>query len=190
MDARVRSVEVERRLQELSALFDIEGIVQRDASAATIRNYYKRSALGYKLFHSSEGSIHMSLRADGDDAAPDYSQQASMVLSSLPNGHGLTIVELGCGNGYNILQMAEARPESTFIGVDLSQCTCAQHPVHSVNVGYRRRRPWSLTLRTCHSGRVKSTHFSPLRPFATHATPKGPFVRHVESSRQVVSSTL
>jgi len=110
--------EIDRRLGVLRVHFDIDGLAGNGGSAATIRRYYEQSRLGYRLVHSDEGAMHMALNPDGHFDRAGYQGQARMIEARLPAAT-TDVLELACGNGYNLRLLASRLPHVRFLGVDL-----------------------------------------------------------------------
>ena len=110
--------EIERRLARLASLFDVSRLEGQGATPAGIRRYYQRSRLGYRYVHSEHGAMHMALNPDGAFDRAGYEGQALLVHERLPDG-ARDVLELACGNGYNLRLLAERNPGVHFVGVDL-----------------------------------------------------------------------
>jgi SAM-dependent methyltransferase len=110
--------EIERRLQRLDALFDVSRLEGQGSTPAAIRHYYERSRVGYRYVHSDEGAMHMALNANGSFDAAGYEGQALLVEARLAAGTH-DVLELACGNGYNLRLLAARNPQIRFSGVDL-----------------------------------------------------------------------
>ena len=110
--------EVERRLRRLRGLLELSRLDGQGATAAAIRSYYERSRLGYRLVHSDQGAMHMALNPDGVFDRAGYEGQAGLVAQRLP-ASARDVLELACGNGYNLRLLAARHPEHRFVGIDL-----------------------------------------------------------------------
>lgn len=112
--------ELKRRLLALGGLFDLEAVRKRDATPEMVRQYYRESSIGYSLLHSREGSIHMSLEAPELSEATGYEVQPDLVLSRIMDRRARSILELGCGKGYNLKYIGSRAPDVLVTGIDLS----------------------------------------------------------------------
>lgn len=110
--------EIDRRLRRLRGLFDISLLERQGRTPAAIRRYYERSRLGYRYVHSASGAMHMALNPDGSFHPAGYDGQALLVEARLPDGCR-DVLELACGNGYNLRLLAARNPAIRFAGVDL-----------------------------------------------------------------------
>lgn len=86
-----------------------------------IAEYYRQSFVGYHLFHSSAGAVHMAI-SDGDTFNKnDYFAQAEFIVSLAASiGQSGTLLEAGCGKGFNIGFLADELPGWRCIGLDLT----------------------------------------------------------------------
>jgi len=110
--------EVERRLRRLRGLLDLSRLEGQGATPAAIRSYYERSRLGYRLVHSDQGAMHMALNPGGVFDPAGYEGQARLVAQRLP-ATARDVLELACGNGYNLRLLAAGNPGLRLVGIDL-----------------------------------------------------------------------
>jgi SAM-dependent methyltransferase len=110
--------EIERRMRRLRALFDLSLLEGQGRTQAGIRRYYERSRLGYRYVHSEHGAMHMALNPGGTFDRAGYDGQALLVDARLPDGCR-DVLELACGNGFNLRLLAARNPAVRFVGVDL-----------------------------------------------------------------------
>jgi SAM-dependent methyltransferase len=110
--------EVEWRLRRLRGLLDLSRLEGQGATPAAIRSYYARSRLGYRLVHSEQGAMHMALNPDGVFDRAGYEGQARLIGERL-QAAARDVLELACGNGYNLRLLAAANPGLHFVGIDL-----------------------------------------------------------------------
>lgn len=92
-------------------------------SQEDINRYYQESFWGYKLFHSWAGAIHMALSDNGKVSKNDYFGQARraedlIIQNGWENG---TILEVGCGAGFNVCYLSSRFPNARFVGIDISE---------------------------------------------------------------------
>ena len=87
-----------------------------------ITNYYDESYIGYSIFHSWSGAIHMAISRNGNFSKNDYFRQAeeATILAKRHSTSGV-LLELGCGRGFNIGYLGHQLPEWTCVGVDFSE---------------------------------------------------------------------
>lgn len=116
--AQVLPAEIERRLGQLRRVLDVSSLEGRGASPAAIRRYYERSRIGYRYVHCAEGAMHMALNPLGTFDRAGYDGQALLVHERLAPGTR-DVLELACGNGYNLRLLASRNRAGRFVGVDL-----------------------------------------------------------------------
>ena len=110
--------ELERRMRRLGEVFDLARLEGRGETPQGIRRYYERSRVGYRFVHSDQGAMHMALNPGGTFDPSGYEGQALLVHERLAPGTR-DVLELACGNGYNLALLAPRNPGVRFVGVDL-----------------------------------------------------------------------
>ena len=110
--------ELGRRMTRLGDIFDLSKLEDRGRTTAGVRRYYEHSRAGYRFVHSEQGAMHMALNPDGVFDPSGYAGQAQLVHERLLPGTR-DVLELACGNGYNLALLAARNPEVRFVGVDL-----------------------------------------------------------------------
>jgi ubiquinone/menaquinone biosynthesis C-methylase UbiE len=115
----VKSSSLEDRYALVDQQFDLKTFLNRGESIGDIAAYYRESRLGYRLFHSQAGSIHMALNPDGIFNESGYLRGPILVHDRMPPV-SQEALELGSGNGYNLRVLSERLPYSHFTGVDLA----------------------------------------------------------------------
>lgn len=124
MLGKVKPENVDTYLNKIERLFP-EFKSDRRPDLEDIKKYYKDSFLGYLLFHSWEGAIHMALSRNGSFSKNDYFRQAEEVGDIIEQRNegtsALRIAEYGCGRAFNIKYLAERFKPWSFLGVDVSE---------------------------------------------------------------------
>jgi len=110
--------ELDRRVAVLDRLFDMSRLADSGDTPAKVRRYYEDSRLGYRLVHSREGAMHMALNPAGTFHRAGYEGQARLVEDRFP-ARTADVLELACGNGYNLELLAARHPGKRFLGIDL-----------------------------------------------------------------------
>ena len=110
--------ELERRLAAIEKIFNITKIAIQGQDVADIESYYKESFLGYRLFHSEKGAIHMALNPDGVFDREGYYGQPNAVAKWITSATR-EVLELASGNGFNARYLAKRYPRVKFTGIDL-----------------------------------------------------------------------
>lgn len=102
----------------MSKFIDLEKLIKGEKnSIELIRSYYKINHWAYKHYHSHDGFMHFRVSKNGCFTDEDVYHQPDAVAEYIKDGD--TILELGCGQGANIMYLAHSFPESRFVGVDL-----------------------------------------------------------------------
>ncbi|ERN40656.1 methylase involved in ubiquinone/menaquinone biosynthesis [Rubidibacter lacunae KORDI 51-2] len=131
-------------LQQIAAVFDIDALLQQHhdrqsrsaqsqtidpisepiASGAALKQeivrYYQQSEIGYRKYHSQQGSIHMAID-DGTRYEPSgYYTQPKQVAEHVRALQARSVLEVGCGKGFNSRFLAQTFPDVQFLGLDLT----------------------------------------------------------------------
>jgi ubiquinone/menaquinone biosynthesis C-methylase UbiE len=107
-------------LDMLRRTFDVQRIAGQKISLADVAEYYQQSDAGYRLFHSSDGALHLALNRNGSFDPAGYYAQAEFVERHISECAARRILEAGSGNGFNMLHLARKHSERQFVGVDLT----------------------------------------------------------------------
>lgn len=110
--------ELPRYLAKIDSLFGIADLLKLPTDNDTVIRYYTESEKGYRLFHSRDGSVHMSLRSNG--VSDDNLGQARLVEAQVRELKAESILELGCGKGFNVAYLARKFPNAKLFGIDLT----------------------------------------------------------------------
>lgn len=110
--------ELDRRAAVLDRFFDMSRLADSGDTPAKIRKYYEDSRLGYRLVHSREGAMHMALNPAGTFDRAGYEGQARLVEERFAPTTA-DVLELACGNGYNLELLAARHADKRFLGIDL-----------------------------------------------------------------------
>ena len=106
-------------IAKIDELFDCEAVLKEFDADATI-SYYTQSEWGYQTFHSGQDAIHMALNPDGIFDPDGYYAQPRLVAEKISELNAKTVLELGCGKGFNSCFLAQQYPEVQFTGIDLT----------------------------------------------------------------------
>lgn len=105
-------------LAAIDAVFSIRRIL-RNEGVDLVQHYYSVSGLGYRRVHSPEGCMHMAL-SDRDGFRPgDYLAQAQAIERLIRGTGARRVLELGFGQGFNLLHLARRCPDVDFTGIDV-----------------------------------------------------------------------
>jgi ubiquinone/menaquinone biosynthesis C-methylase UbiE len=109
-----RGCALERALELIDRVYDIERLLDDNNSLPNIKSYYRQSLIGYLAVQSRAGAIHFAF--DGHD----FEAQVRIVRDSLQAVHARNVLELGSGLGFNSARLARSAPTTTFTGIDLT----------------------------------------------------------------------
>ncbi|HLO86096.1 MAG TPA: class I SAM-dependent methyltransferase [Nostocaceae cyanobacterium] len=118
-DKTVSQLTLADALTKIDKLFGCDRVLKEFDSDITI-NYYTQSEWGYQIYHSGQDAIHMALNPDGIFNADGYYTQPRVVAEQIDQFPAKTVLELGCGKGFNSRFLAKQYPEIQFTGIDLT----------------------------------------------------------------------
>ncbi|NOT35954.1 MAG: class I SAM-dependent methyltransferase [Saprospiraceae bacterium] len=116
-------MELKNILKQVEVVFPFEKIDTLVLNEKYTNNYYGASSIGYKIFHSNSGSVHMALSQDDTFKEEDYLAQVLIIekyLNEVSN-KVIKVLELGCGKGFNIQYLASKFDNIQFIGIDITK---------------------------------------------------------------------
>lgn len=87
-------------------------------SLEQIRSYFRINDWAYRHFHSQDGFMHFRISSSGCFTDEDVYYQPDVVSEFIKAGD--VVMELGFGQGANLLYLAHCHPDARFIGIDLS----------------------------------------------------------------------
>jgi ubiquinone/menaquinone biosynthesis C-methylase UbiE len=111
--------ELPRYLAKIDRTFGVNRLLELGVDNDSIVRYYTESERAYRLFHSRDGSIHMTL-ATSSSRSPDSLGQARIVDRHVKDLSASAILELGCGKGFNVAYLARNHPQAQLVGIDLT----------------------------------------------------------------------
>jgi ubiquinone/menaquinone biosynthesis C-methylase UbiE len=120
MISMLDQAELARYLAKVDRTFGISNLFELQADKDTIVRYYTESERGYRIFHSRDGSVHMTLTTPDTPSLKDNLGQARLVQKQVKELSARTILELGCGKGFNLAYLASLTPEAQLVGIDLT----------------------------------------------------------------------
>ncbi len=139
-------------LKRIAAVFDLDRLLASHADhqpllgptgAATppvpelhrwVTEYYRQSEVGYRKYHSEQGSIHMAIN-EGDRFDPaGYYVQPTAIAQEIQRLSAQTVLEVGSGKGFNSRFLATQFPQIQFRGIDLTprHVALAQHTAQAL----------------------------------------------------------
>jgi len=110
--------ELQRRVDRLANAFDLGALEGHGETAEQIRQYYEDSRLGYRFVHSQEGAMHMALNPSGTFDKAGYEGQVELAEERFVEST-VDVLELACGNGFNLEILARRNAGRNCFGIDL-----------------------------------------------------------------------
>lgn len=110
-------------LKKVERLFAVRGIATRKVDQQGVMEYYRQSDRSYRRYHSPSGALHIGLVTGNTppDGQHGHRRHAELFAAEFELIGGRNCIEFGCGNGYNLLQLASSHAQTSFVGVDLSE---------------------------------------------------------------------
>ncbi|NOX51983.1 MAG: class I SAM-dependent methyltransferase [Gammaproteobacteria bacterium] len=118
MFGKVKIEHLPEYLRKIEVFFP-ELVEVQSVSLDAVNSYYNANFLGYAVFHSWAGAIHMALSPNGKFNRNDYFAQVEEVVRNLQEV--TQVCELGCGKGFNIEFIARNHHERSVVGIDLNE---------------------------------------------------------------------
>lgn len=107
------------KIETMGQFLNLDKYIQGEKnSLEQIRSYFKVNDWAYRHFHSQDGFMHFRISQNGCFTDDDVYYQPDAVSKYIKAGD--VVMELGFGQGANLLYLAHCHPEARFIGVDLS----------------------------------------------------------------------
>ncbi|MBQ9356742.1 MAG: class I SAM-dependent methyltransferase [Prevotella sp.] len=101
-------------------------------SLKDISSYFKINKWAYKHFHSQDGFMHFRISPTGVFSDEDVYFQPDVVSDFINDGD--SVLELGFGNGANLLYLARCHPQASFTGVDLQRLEAKNVPTNVATI--------------------------------------------------------
>ena len=102
----------------MAAIIDLDTFIEGEKnSLQQIRSYYRINEWAYKRFHSQDKFMHFRISQNGTFSDKDVYHQPESISKFINKGD--KVVELGYGQGANLLYLAGQHPDAQFFGVDL-----------------------------------------------------------------------
>ena len=119
MNSKYSNYQLHAKMQEMERIINLDKFTQGEKnSLKQIRSYYKINEWAYKHYHSQDGFMHFRISSNGCFTDEDIYYQPDTVSAYIKPGD--VVMELGFGQGANLLYLAHSHPEASFIGVDLA----------------------------------------------------------------------
>ncbi|MCX5848357.1 MAG: class I SAM-dependent methyltransferase [Deltaproteobacteria bacterium] len=112
--------ELDKYLKKINSIFLTKNIINKNIDCDNIINYYRASSALYKYLHSYDGAVHMALNYDGIFNKKGYYTQLNEIFDLINVSEVKSVLELGCGKGFNSIFLAKKFPEIKFSGIDIT----------------------------------------------------------------------
>jgi len=112
--------QLHQEVRDIEQVVDIATFLDRPINDHTITTYYTTNQPWYRVFHSHEGSVHLALNPDGVFDPAGYMGQARIVEQHLSALGAQRVLELACGQGFNMRALARRNPAVQVVGIDLT----------------------------------------------------------------------
>jgi SAM-dependent methyltransferase len=109
-------------LRKANRIQSLESMVQEPIDSSVIHQYYKESGVLYRLFHSREGAMHLPIETlDNERHKSKLLFQARSVEQLIFKFGYTSVIELGCGMGFNSIYLARRFPQCQFTAMDTTE---------------------------------------------------------------------
>ena len=113
--------ELKTYLDKTDAILGQNWLNNATAHPEEISSYYNKLRIFYDKMHSKEGAMHFPIKPEsGGSHAEGLLFHVNDLDRSIKKTNAKRVVELGCGVGYNIINLARMNPDVQFLGLDLT----------------------------------------------------------------------
>lgn len=120
MNRRYSNYQLHAKIDEMGRYLNLDRYIDGEKnSLKEIWSYYKVNKWAYTHFHSQDGFMHFRISRNGAFSDEDVYYQPDTVASFIKDGDN--VLELGFGNGSNLLYLAHCFPGAHFTGKDLQR---------------------------------------------------------------------
>ena len=119
MNPKYSNYNLHVKVEAMEKFLNLDKFIQGEKnSLEQIRSYFRINDWAYRHFHSQDGFMHFRISSSGCFTDEDVYYQPDVVSEFIKAGD--VVMELGFGQGANLLYLAHCHPDARFIGVDLS----------------------------------------------------------------------
>ena len=113
--------ELKTYLNKTEAILGVDWLNQATSNPNQISSYYNKLRIFYDKMHSKEGAMHFPIKPiSGGSHADGLMFHVNDLDKTIKEIQAKKVVELGCGVGFNIINLAKLNPDIHFIGMDLT----------------------------------------------------------------------
>jgi ubiquinone/menaquinone biosynthesis C-methylase UbiE len=127
--------QLSRRMSRIAKVFDVNRFIEEKWAPQQIGRYYDANRLAYLFLHSYKGAVHFGINPGGRFGKRSLYAQVRDISSLISEQNFQTVIEPGCGKGFNLSWLARRHPGTQFLGLDIS----------AVNLAEAKRRCKSLS---------------------------------------------
>ena len=118
MNTRYSYYRLHAKIDEMSKYINLKKFMEGEKNSLDqIRSYFKINHWAYRHYHSQDGFMHFRISKNGCFTDEDIYHQPDSISEFIKDGD--TVIELGCGQGANLIYLAHCHPKSKFLGFDL-----------------------------------------------------------------------
>ena len=119
MNKETSMADMQAKVKAMAEIINLNTFIEGEKnSLRQIRSYYRINEWAYKRFHSQDGFMHFRISQNGLYSDKDVFHQPDSISRFIRKGD--RVVELGFGQGANLLYLAGRHPDAQFFGVDLA----------------------------------------------------------------------
>ena len=109
-----------RYINKIEKVFNIDALIEGSIDWQDVVTYYQNSELGYWLFHSKAGAVHMALNFNGKFDPKGYYEQSNIIAKYIEKHTVQHVLEIASGKGFNTQYLAKRYPMVKFWGIDIT----------------------------------------------------------------------
>ena len=119
MNQKYSYYKLHAKIDSMAKFLNLDKYIQGEKNSLDqIRSYFRINDWAYRHYHSQDGFMHFRISPNGCFTDEDVYYQPDSVSRFIKPGS--VVMELGFGQGANLLYLARCHPDAQFIGVDLS----------------------------------------------------------------------
>lgn len=113
--------ELKTYLDKTEQILGIDWLNKATSDPNEISSYYNKLRIFYDKMHSKDGAMHFPIKPiTGGSHADGLLFHVKDLDKSIQEINAKSVVELGCGVGFNIINLAQMNPDVHFLGLDLT----------------------------------------------------------------------
>ncbi|MCR4645296.1 MAG: methyltransferase domain-containing protein [Oscillospiraceae bacterium] len=118
MDQQYSIYRLHAKVRQMEEFLDLDAVLRGDKNTPEqIMEYYRINHPMYRMFHSQDGFMHFRVSLKGVFTDEDVYYQPDFISKEIHPGD--KVLELGAGQGSNLIYLAHCNPQAKFCGVDL-----------------------------------------------------------------------